>query len=403
LDQHERIVALLRNYLKEELTAAERAELAAWADHKPENRWLLKRIGQEDRLMDDMKAYWDLWNDEEATGREQRIGANFRDKAELAAQSRVPLKTRGLRRWLPYAAAALIVLAVGFWVVGNRWPMADDGTLAATEIRPGGNRATLTLADGRTVDLSEEQSGIVVGDGITYPDGTLVDASLRESVLESGKSAKQSHMLTLTTPKGGTYQVTLPDGSKVWLNAASTITYPSRFAGNERVVEISGEAFLSVTTDKSRPFSVKSNGQIVEVLGTAFNLSAYPDEPETKTTLVEGSVRVAPNTEHQQSITIRPGEQSVVRGVTAIVTQVDVERYTSWKSGYFYFKNTPFNEVMQQLARWYDIEVIYNGRIPQETFSGKMDRDLTLNAVLKLLNVSEIQAQIADNEKLIVY
>src|SRR5690606_37103896 len=118
-------------------------------------------------------------------------------------------------------------------------------------------------------------------------DGTLVDASLRASALKSGKSAKQFHMLTLTTPKGGTYQVTLPDGSMVWLNAASTITYPSRFVGNERVVEISGEAFLSVTADKSKPFRVKSNGQTVEVLGTAFNISAYPDEPETKTTLVE--------------------------------------------------------------------------------------------------------------------
>lgn len=403
MDQYERIVALLRNYLKEELTAAERAELEAWAENKPENRRLLKRIHQEDRLMDDMKAYWDLWNDEEASGREQRIGANFRYKAEVAAWPPVPLKTRRLHRWLPYAAAVLIVLAAGFWVVGNRWPAAADRQLAATEIRPGGNRATLTLADGRTVDLSEEQSGIVVGDGITYPDGTLVDASLRASVLERGNSAKQSHMLTLTTPKGGTYQVTLPDGSRVWLNAASTIKYPSRFVGNERAVEISGEAFFSVTTDKSRPFSVKSNGQMVEVLGTAFNISAYPDEPETKTTLVEGSVRVAPNTEYQQSITIRPGEQSVVHDVTATVTKVDVERYTSWKSGYFYFKSTPFNEVMQQLARWYDIEVIYNGGIPHETFSGRMDRDLTLNAVLKLLNVSEIQVQIADNGKLMVY
>src|SRR5690606_13352531 len=178
------------------------------------------------------------------------------------------------------------------------------------DILPGGNRATLTLADGRTINLSEAQTGIVVGDGITYLDGT--------GVLDNSASSV-STIMSLSTPKGGTYQITLPDGSKVWLNANSTLKYPSRFGGKERVVELEGEAYFDVSqqsTANSRqasfvPFLVKTNNQTVEVLGTEFNISAYADDPVTKTTLVEGSVKVSAHAVNASTL-LKPGEQGLL-------------------------------------------------------------------------------------------
>src|SRR5690606_18203557 len=206
----------------------------------------------------------------------------------------------------------------------------------------------------------------------------------------------------LSTPKGGTYQIVLPDGTKVWLNAASTLKYPSRFDGGERVIELSGEAYFAVAKDVKKPFKVVSNGQEIQVLGTEFNISAYVDEAEMKTTLVAGAVQIF---NRQSSIVNRlePGEQSIIRGAFTDIQKVETERYTAWKNGYFYFKQTPFAEIMRQLARWYDIDVIYKGSIPKETFSGVMDRNLTLNDVLKLLNVFSVQVQIEEGGKLVVY
>lgn len=288
------------------------------------------------------------------------------------------------RKWLPYAAAAAILVVLGgTWLFfsGDSRPLPTAPKLAVEEILPGGNRATLTLANGRMIDLSETKTGIVIAEeNITYNDG---DTLLLEP----------SETLVLTVPKGGTYQITLSDGTKVWLNAASTLTYPSRFTKTARVVEISGEAYFTVAKDQSSPFKVNSNGQTVEVLGTEFNITAYPAENQTKTTLVKGEVKIS-NLKSQTSKLLKPGEQAVVSGPTMNIATVNVESFTAWKDGFFYFDNVPPREAIDQVARWYDLEVVYEGTMPATLVFGMIDRTKLLSAVLKSLAKSGLDFEI---------
>jgi len=349
---------------------------------------------------------------------QQRMEQAVYRKAGISAKPR-----SAVVRWLrptavigTAAAVAVLAMAVGAWfLLGNRQQTIDNG-LAATEIRPGGNRATLTLADGRTIDLNEAQTGIVVGDEISYTDGSAVVDSGKESL----KSHASNHM-SISTPNGGTYQITLPDGSNVWLNAASTLKYPSRFVGKERVVELEGEAYFEVRnikyevrSDGSRtsnfvprnskgnvPFKVLSKGQTVEVLGTQFNISAYPDEEETKTTLVEGKVKVTPGTEnrstpnrspttdHRPPITLSPGQQATTRDAYTTVRDVDVSSYTAWKDGLFLFDDEPLDVIMRKISRWYDVEVVFaDGIDRQERFGGGVSRYGQLQEVLDRLSLT---------------
>lgn len=319
-------------------------------------------------------------------------------------------KTRRLRGWLPYVAAVLFALAAGLFFLDIE-QQAPNTRLAATDILPGGNRATLTMADGRKINLSKDQSGIVVGDGITYLDGSAVLSEQEHGRLSAKESGSQAYVLTrslqLTTPKGGTYRITLPDGSKAWLNAASTLKYPSRFADNERVVELEGEAYFDVDgqvnklTSEQVPFRVVSKGQVVEVLGTQFNISAYADE--TKTTLVEGSVKVSQvsrgsvHSAHPSTILV-PGQQATTRGATLNIKKVDTEPYTAWKDGFFYFDNIPSQEAIEQLARWYDLEVVYHGVIPQVLVFGMIDRTKPLSSVLKSLGKSGLKFEVQESD-----
>jgi len=329
-------------------------------------------------------------------------------------------RSRRLTRWLPYAAAAVLALAIGFWVVGDwrsvmgdRWSVVSDGS----DIAPGGNRATLTLADGRTITLDEAQTGIVVGDGVTYLDGSAVlGETVRPGEREEPHTLTPSQSHKLTTPKGGTYQITLPDGSKVWLNSASTLKYPSRFDGDERVVELEGEAYFDIKPmllhasgermgnhaglsafaplrENKTPFLVKTNTQTVEVLGTQFNISAYADDPETKTTLVEGKVNVSvkastldksPTTDHQSQL-LTPGTQSTIRNARIEIQHVDVEQYTSWKDGFFYLEGT-VPTILKEISRWYDIEVVYENEINDPVnLAITFPRDRALSDVLHVL------------------
>ncbi len=306
-------------------------------------------------------------------------------------------RPRRLRRWLPYAAAAAILLAVGWLLLVDSRQSSIDG-LAATNILPGGNRATLTLADGRVINLDEAQTGIVVGaEDITYDDGSVV------STVDRPHAGLTTYDLQLTTPKGGQYQITLPDGSKVWLNSASTLKYPSRFSEVSREVFLEGEAFFDITEiqgtrDTRVPFKVLTSGQTVEVLGTEFNVSAYQDEAETKTTLVEGKVNVTPGT--QNGLTTKdsrlttnilsPGQQATIRGAVIEINDVDVGQYTAWKSGRFSFAGKPFDQVMRELARWYDIDVRFEGGVPDKEFYGGAFRDHDLASVLLLLETADV-------------
>lgn len=302
---------------------------------------------------------------------------------EIDRRRRLDARTIRMRRLLRYAAVLISALAIAFFF-WQQEQEANEQPLAASEILPGGNKATLTLADGTVVDLSADQTGIVIGsDNITYADGSDI-------VGEGGEQLADIKELVLTTPKGGTYQVTLPDGSRVWLNAVSTLKYPNRFHGDKRVVKLEGEGYFDVAEDRQRPFSVLSKGQEVAVLGTQFNISAYPDETASKTTLVTGSVQIvnlATNVAHR----LNPGEQSTVHGLSTSVDKVDTDLFTAWKDGFFYFDRLPTPAAIAQLARWYDLDVVYQGKLANVNMFAYIARDKPLDAVLKSLAKSGLQ------------
>lgn len=296
--------------------------------------------------------------------------------------------------WIPYAAAAILVISVGIWSslnwISQHREQRKETFHEIVDIAPGSNQARLTLADGQQVDLKRNQKGIIMGDALTYENGT--------AVLSAGASGEANfsavNMLQLETPKGGTYQVTLSDGTKVWLNAASKLKYPIKFAERERRVEIIGEAYFAVAKDKSKPFKVICKGHEIEVLGTEFNISAYADEGVTRTTLVKGRVRVSSGTSSQSAFALQPGQQALTNDGYTKVQEIDVQPYIAWKDGYFFFDNTSLADMMKQIANWYDVQVSYERPMPQERFSGAMSRNVTLQTVLRLLKMSEIKYHI---------
>ncbi|NGM90469.1 DUF4974 domain-containing protein, partial [Parapusillimonas sp. SGNA-6] len=308
-------------------------------------------------------------------------------------------------RWLPYAAAILLAALASTWFFyGDQIGSQEIRIANVQDIPPGGNRATLTLADGRTITLDEARDGIVIGsDEITYSDGNPL-----AKVAENEVGREELTLLELTTPIGGTYQITLPDGTQVWLNAATTLKYPMRFSDAERMVELSGEAYFSVVKDIGKPFKVVSSGQEIQVLGTEFNVSAYPDDPDTKTTLVGGKVRLSlawgtggETREHDKYVELVSGEQGIVKNGGLVKTHVDTELYTAWKAGYFYFERTPLEDILRQVARWYDVQVIYQNGVPRETFSGDIKRDISLRGLLEILQRSTISVRL-EGKNLIV-
>lgn len=352
---------------------------------------LLERY-RADNCTDEERRLVEAWLNEELASGELSTEFDW-ETTETVIWKRVePHKRHNVWKRLPYVAAMLIAMATVAWYFFDN-QLSEDSEIVGrqgADIAPGGNRATLTLDDGRTITLDEARDGIVIGGGeITYNDGNPLTAVEGETTL-----------LELSTPKGGTYQITLPDGSKVWLNAASSLRYPSRFGSDERVVELEGEAYFQIKSDRKRPFKVKSNDQFVSVLGTEFNILAYDDELETQTTLVDGSIEIF-NRRSKKVNRLSPGEQGVIRGNAITIQPVLVEKYIAWKEGRFHFRKTPFEELMRQIARWYDVEIMYNKDIPKETFSGEMSRNLTLKSVLELLNVSAVQVEVID-KRLIV-
>jgi len=291
------------------------------------------------------------------------------------------IRNKSIRFSIMSAAAVLFVVLT----VGPCFQHQEQiPTFAQHDVAPGGNRATLTMADGQTIDLSTDQSGIVVGDEIMYTDGSSV-------IGEQGNEETGAQVYTLTTPKGGTYQITLPDGTQVWLNAASTLKYPSRFDAQERVVALEGEAYFEVQSKGPRtsggawPFRVVSNDQTVEVLGTHFNVNAYPDENTARTTLLEGAVRiVAAN----RSALLKPGQQSRVSTEGLDVTNVDTETVIDWKNGDFIFVDETLENIMRKVTRWYDVKVVFEGQLPHDRYNAQISRNKNLSQVLHILELS---------------
>lgn len=340
-----------------------------------------------------------------------------RDRAQGAQEAARKMRRLQRRRiWTGWAgAAAVLVFAiVGYWVIHPYldWKNeAGDRQLSDATIAPGGHKAVLIRADGREIVLRADQKGIQIGDQIRYLDGTSLAEETQIGALGRGGAIEQ---LILRTPRGGTYQITLPDGTDVWLNAGTTLTYPSRFDEDQRRVEIVGEAYFAVRPayheDGTKiPFWVSTPQQEIEVLGTEFNVAAYPDQPFSKTTLIEGRVRL---NDHRQTFVLQPGDQATTVNTRAspgapiktTLQTVETGTFTAWRDGRFSFDGKSFVEIMNEIAHWYDLEAVYKGETPREELVGDAFRNQNLGLVLRVLDVAEIDYDIdVINRKLIIH
>lgn len=409
MDEHaEYIAQLLLKHINGTLSENEALELRAWAAEKSSHAALLEQVNSATFVTEKLRAYQGR-----AIPRPDEIPALRNAMANRGS------RLRYLRGWLPYAAAIVFVLFVGVltYQLSSKVSNPQNDGMAA-DIQPGGNRATLVLENGSTIDLSAEHSGIIVGQTIKYIDGSMVripdktvsrgrkDAAKPGAVTEDGAP----NYLALVTPRGGQYQVTLPDGTRVWLNAASSLRYPSRFMGDERIVELEGEAYFEVSerwsenSDRSaakQPFLVKTKAQTVVVLGTRFNVAAYPDEPETKTTLIEGAVLVSPVADRPSTAILKPGQQAILSNGQLNVRKLDAALEVAWINGYFTFENETVQSIMRKAVRWYDrLEVEYEG-IPDKRYTGGFSRKSSLSQFLQILELNNIRYERKANKVVI--
>ncbi len=387
----EEIAGLIKKQLDGKLTTDEELQLQFWGDTNPVNKVFLRQVLRGDLLWEDVLIWLELENGEQEEWQkrlERKVFAMISEPAPNRDHFRI------LRRIIPYAAAVLLFAMAGslyYYYYLDRGEQIIKNIQVINDVAPGGNKATLTLTGGHTIELSGDKNGIIMGEALTYDDGTLLTAT----TTSENKNEEIVSFLVLTTPRGGQYQVSLPDGTKVWLNAASTLRYPARFSDEKRVVELEGEAYFEVAhkdnSSQKVPFLVKTSNQIIEVLGTHFNVSAYNEESKTMTTLIEGSVLLISNGENLKLI---PGEQGVSDDARLTKAKVDVMAAIAWKSNKFIFNETELGTAMNQLSRWYDVQVIYEENIPQTYFYGEISRDKSLLEVLKILEEGGVNFRI---------
>ncbi|WP_316805524.1 FecR family protein [Pedobacter nototheniae] len=315
---------------------------------------------------------------------------------------------KSLSLWKLLSIAASFILCFGlaayFLITAYKKPQQNIPQNLTNDARPGTNKAYLTLSNGKRILLGDSLIGTLAnqaGVEITKTAGH----QLIYKIIDQPKNQAASTYNTIETPRGGQYQVLLPDGTHVWLNSSSSLKYPTSFASMKtRKVELSGEAYFEVTKNKKIPFLVKVRDKAeILVLGTHFNIMAFDDEPVIKTTLLEGSVKIANKSFNNL---LKPGEQAQLTAASKIdINEVDVNEAIAWKNGMFKFKKTKLDEVMRQLARWYDVDVLYPNGIPNTVFTGEMTKDVNASQVLDMLAYFKINYQIiqqSNGKKIII-
>jgi len=378
--------ALLEKYLQGKATIEEAALVERWYE-KESNQQLLTEADNFEHLR-------------------AEIWLSVRNQAGLPVQK---IKSR-FRLNYRYVAAAmvLITLSLGLFVYVKQYnPFGSDlkiTRLTGKGIAPGKHVATLTLANGKTIALSSAKRAVVIhAEALNYDDG----AALPLSVDQVQGLELQGRSVEISTPKGGQYQVVLQDGTKIWLNAASAIKFPLTFKGlTVRQIELNGEAYFEVARDKVHPFTVQTGKQRLEVLGTHFNVNAYSDEHKMKTTLLEGSVRLRAQgykvSKDNRPITLTPGQEAILADGPFVVKQADTEEAVAWKNGYFKFDSEPLASVMAKLARWYDVEIVYEGKISKDRFGGTISRSKNIIDVLEMLESTKLVKFKVEGRKIIV-
>ena len=307
-------------------------------------------------------------------------------------------------KWWRLTAAAVFIFAgifsyYTFFQQAHNSPMENvtRETMFRADVMPGTSKATLVLADGSIVALDS-----ISGDRVKEKDGTLIDKQQGKLVYNStGNAGGPVLYNTLNIPRGAEYQLILPDGSRVWLNAASSLKYPTRFTGTERKVFLKGEAYFEVAKNAAMPFNVYTGANMkIEVLGTHFNIMDYDDEAAVKTTLAEGKVKIS---NQQTTVTLMPSQQAVWKKKLQqmSVRQVDPEKEIAWKNGMIEFNDDDLPYIMRQISRWYDVDVSFEGAVPDESYNGSIPRKATLSEVMQILKIAGVKYWL-ENKKLVI-
>lgn len=382
LEEQFHLSRLIAAHLKGDLDSRGQIEFDQWMAASEANRIFVDGLSESTQVAEDLKAYNSLneqlvWN---------KAIHRFQDQTKTG---KIRAKNISIFYSAVAAAIALIIVGAGLYFYKRTENKQNVAVVFVKDIEAGTNKATLILPNGQILNLSAAKAGVVIQSGsLKYNDGTPVAA------VEKANRG----LLTTSTPRGGRYQVLLSDGTRVWLNAATTLKFPASFTGlNVRRVEVSGEAYFEVAKSyktaivngkKSSlriPFVVKTSQQETEVLGTHFNINAYADEAIQKTTLLEGAVRVSDGEENK---ILKPGEQAALSQGVFRIQQIDTVAVVAWKNGDFIFKNEPFENVLRQVSRWYDVEIINSQDHKDLHFSGRVSRSRNISTVLKALSVT---------------
>jgi len=369
LDIAERII----RYLEGKLEGEELDRFELWLEEDANNRLLFERLQNATHLQEK----FDFLGQVDTPSAWEKVVQQIEPQKKM-----VPF----IKRFIPYAAAAVLILAIGWTVMHYSSSSANPvvakvETQKETPVQPieAQNKTRLELEDGSIIVLDSIENGVVYEEGgvrVAKKDGELV-----YEVLPAVSNNEVAYNV-LSTPTGGKIRIVLPDGSRSWLNAASSLRFPTAFLGNERKVELTGEAYFEIDHMESVPFRVQAGSSTVEVLGTHFNIMAYENEGVVRTTLLEGSVKV--NSGNVNKI-LKPGFAASVKGEAIDVARADLEGAIAWKKGQFYFRETNLQSIMQEMERWYGLEVHYVGKVKEERFSGTIPRTAHVSELLEML------------------
>lgn len=389
------IIQLIAKYLNNELDETGSGHLARWRQESPENNELFERLTSEQELFSNVQSSYGL---------EQKIFEKVKAKGvDLHEGTNDVGKIRRMSwRWLVAASVVTLIAMVSYMaLVKNK---SEQPQVAVAElvgdVAPGSFKAKLTLGDGSVVSLDKNESRELAKQGnatVRNDNGQLV-------YVAQGQPGQVIHNI-LSTSIGESYATVLADGSKLWLNSGSSVKFPVAFLGNERVIEASGEIYLEVSKDAKRPFKVKviEKGKEfeVQVLGTQFNIKAYADEPTVQTTLIEGAIVIANNSGTKK---LKPGQQAVIsnNGSMQLLNDVNIDAITAWRDETFQFERDNLESIMREIARWYGVQIEYEGQIPAKTFSGMVSRKRNLSEVLKILEANNVKFRIEGKKVTII-
>jgi ferric-dicitrate binding protein FerR (iron transport regulator) len=354
----ESIASLIIKFLKNEISEAESKQLQAWLAESEANRSLLKSF----KATEDIQIGINALNQVDV----EQEWENFKQHPQVKAKS-------WIRSWLPYAAALVVTFSCFGLYLRHDNHVDSKSQQVAYDVAPGNKKAMLELADGLVVRLDNQSSEQSKNQNFEVKEGTVYFKPNKENIQQNGKNA-------LRTPRAGEYKVVLPDGTRVWLNASSYLSFPQSFNGDERRVELKGEAYFEVAHLPSKPFIVAFNNTQVKVFGTHFNINTYGKA--STTTLIDGSVSVTYGTVERF---LKPGEEALIDAGKIEVQPTEVYKSIAWKEGVFYFKEDQIKDVLDQIARWYDVQIAYEGPVNAQSITGSIRRQATLNQVLEML------------------